>query len=73
MPDSTQNQSDILILAEKLIQALDTDNELSDKEEAATAMQNAEVIMIENSMHGTPFDQTELFNQVVLDFLLKRN
>ncbi|AUD78964.1 DUF4404 domain-containing protein [Kangiella profundi] len=35
MPDSNQNQSDILILAEKLIQALDTDSQLSDKEEAA--------------------------------------
>jgi len=37
MPDSTPNQSDILILSEKLIDALDTDNELSDKEEAVLA------------------------------------
>ncbi len=62
------------IQQETLFIAADNDyTKVSDKEEAATGMQNAEVIMIENSMHGTPFDQSELFNQVVLDFLLKRN
>ena len=59
---------------ETLFIAADNDyTKVSDKEDAATAMQNAEVVMIEDSMHGTPFDQTELFNQVVLDFLLKRD
>ncbi len=62
------------IQQETLFIAADKDyTKVSDKEEAATVMQNAEVIMIENSMHGTPFDQPELFNQVVLDFLLKRD
>ena len=37
MPDSTTNPSDISILAEKLVDALDTDNELSEQEEAALA------------------------------------
>lgn len=62
------------IQQETLFIAADQDyTKVSDKEEAAIAMQKAEVIMIENSMHGTPFDQPELFNQVVLDFLLKRD
>ncbi|MHC9510718.1 DUF4404 family protein [Kangiella sp. M94] len=34
MSDSTANQNDILILSEKLMQALDSDHDLSDKEEA---------------------------------------
>lgn len=59
---------------ETLFIAADQDyTKVSDKEEAATEMQSAEVIMIENSMHGTPFDQPELFNEVVLDFLLDRD
>lgn len=47
--------------------------EVSDKQTAADQMQNAKVVVIENSMHGTPIDQTEMFNKAVLNFLLKRD
>lgn len=41
----------------------------SEKEKSARVMKNAKVVVIENSMHGTPVDQPEVFNQSVLDFL----
>ena len=41
----------------------------SEKEKSAITMKNANVQVIENSMHGTPMDQPVTFNQAVLDFL----
>lgn len=42
---------------------------LEDKREELLLFPNAEFIVIEGSRHGTPFDATERFNHVVLEFL----
>ncbi|MBT8142955.1 MAG: alpha/beta hydrolase [Gammaproteobacteria bacterium] len=39
------------------------------KERSAVKMKNARVHVIKDSMHGTPMDQPEEFNRVVLEFL----
>jgi len=41
---------------------------VSDKEKYAAMMQNAKVAVIKNSKHGTPFDQTEALNKVIIEF-----
>jgi len=43
----------------------------AEKEAYAAQLDNASLIMVENSRHGTPFDQAEIFNQHVLDFLVE--
>jgi len=62
----------IQIKLKTLFIAADQDyTKVQDKQEAALQMQDADVIVIENSMHGTPFDQAEVFNQTVLNFLVE--
>jgi pimeloyl-ACP methyl ester carboxylesterase len=41
----------------------------SEKQKSVDIMQNASLQIIANSLHGTPMDQPEAFNQAVLDFL----
>jgi len=44
---------------------------VSDKVKYAKKMPNARVAVIENSQHGTPFDQPEKLNQMVIDYFLE--
>jgi 3-oxoadipate enol-lactonase len=43
---------------------------VSDKELLASRIKNARLEIIKDSRHGTPLDQTEIFNQTVANFLL---
>jgi pimeloyl-ACP methyl ester carboxylesterase len=42
---------------------------MESKEAFVREMSNARLVRVANSRHGTPFDQPEIFNQLVLDFL----
>lgn len=46
---------------------------VSDKELLASRIKNAKLIIIKDSRHGTPLDQTEIFNKTVEDFLAEQN
>ncbi|MEN8121989.1 MAG: alpha/beta hydrolase [Bacteroidota bacterium] len=46
---------------------------ISDKELLASRIKNAELTIIKDSRHGTPLDQTEVFNKTVGAFLVGTN
>ncbi len=54
-----------------LVIAADEDyTPLATKEKFVALMPNAELVVIEDSRHATPVERPELFNQILLDFLL---
>jgi pimeloyl-ACP methyl ester carboxylesterase len=52
-----------------IIAAEDDYTPLADKHREAALFPRAELVVMENSRHGTPFDATERFNALVLAFL----
>jgi pimeloyl-ACP methyl ester carboxylesterase len=60
------------LACETLIIAAENDyTPLAEKHIEAARFPRAELVVIENSRHGTPFDATERFNALVLEFLAR--